>query len=33
MNQKHDMLYHGNININLMEKRCNLDQWWSNDKC
>ena len=25
--------YHVNVNVNLMEKKCNSDQWWNNDRC
>ena len=26
-------IYHVNVNVNLMEKKCNSNQWWNNDKC
>ena len=26
-------MYHANVNVDLMGKKCNLDQWWNNDKC
>ena len=29
-NQK---IYHVNVNVYLMEKKCNLDQWCNNNKC
>ena len=26
-------MYHANVNVDLMEKKCNSNQWWNNDKC
>ena len=26
-------IYYANVNLGLMEKKCNSDQWWNNDKC
>ena len=34
MNQKFEQkIYHANVNVELMGKKCNSDQWWNNDKC
>ena len=34
MNQKYEQnMYHANVNVNLMEKKCNSNQKWNNDKC
>ena len=26
-------IYHVNVNVNLIEKKCNSYQWWNNDIC
>ena len=34
MNRKHSQnVYHGNLNVISIEKKCISDQWWNNDKC
>ena len=34
MNQNlYQKIYHANVNVDLMEKKYNGDQWWNKDEC
>ena len=34
MTQKFEKtIYHVNLDVNLIKKKRNSDQWWNNDKC